>query len=156
MAKMSKFEQVSRIMSTLFSPERHVTGLAIIHGEDDLWALVNSHLPLEERITSQAYYNYRKGIRGRTEDDEIIKAFQDGLRIALAQQKESLFEKMEEEGAGAWQKYAWIIERKFKEWNLKQITVDETPDIGRLVFKVKDANVISETTDDDCVSSEED
>ncbi len=145
MGKMSKYEKVSRIMGTLFSPERHVTGLAVVHGEEDLWDLVNSHLDPEERMTRQAYYNYKKGVRGKTEDDAIIDLFHKSYAIALAQQKEALFEKMEEEGAGAWQKYTWIIERKFKEWNLRQITVDETPDIGRLVFKVTGA----ETTDDE-------
>ena len=39
----------------------------------------------------------------------------------MISQKQNLFKKYEDEDK-AWQKWAWIIERKFSEWNLKKIT----------------------------------
>ena len=39
---------------------------------------------------------------------------------ALIIQKENLFKKFSNDDR-AWQRWAWIIERKFSEWNLKNI-----------------------------------
>jgi hypothetical protein len=39
---------------------------------------------------------------------------------------------------GAWQKWAWILERKFEEFNQRTKTVDETPDVRRLVLRVSE------------------
>jgi len=45
---------------------------------------------------------------------------------AITIQKKSLFESLRNDPQ-SWQRYAWIIERKFSEWNLKTISeVDQT------------------------------
>ena len=43
------------------------------------------------------------------------------IKRALLTQKENLFKKFANDDR-AWQRWAWIIERKFSEWNLKQIS----------------------------------
>jgi hypothetical protein len=57
----------------------------------------------------------------------------------LEQQKRNLFERLAEEPPGAWQKWAWILERKFDEWSLRQRVVDETTAPKQLVLRVKKA-----------------
>jgi GTP-sensing pleiotropic transcriptional regulator CodY len=45
---------------------------------------------------------------------------------ALTIQKKSLFENLKNDDK-SWQRYAWIIERKFSDWNLKHLSeVDQT------------------------------
>ena len=46
-------------------------------------------------------------------------------------------ENLASDSPGAWQKWAWLLERKFDEFNLRAKSVDETPDVKRLVLKVK-------------------
>jgi hypothetical protein len=43
------------------------------------------------------------------------------IKKALLIQKQNLFKKFENDDR-AWQRWAWIIERKFTEWNLKHIS----------------------------------
>jgi hypothetical protein len=45
-------------------------------------------------------------------------------------------ENLAADSPGAWQKWAWLLERKFDEFNLRSKSVDETPDVKRLVLKV--------------------
>jgi hypothetical protein len=53
------------------------------------------------------------------------------------EQRDALFDTMSGEPPGAWQKWAWILERKFGDWNLRSVTVDETPQPKQLVLRVK-------------------
>jgi len=36
----------------------------------------------------------------------------------------------------SWNRYLAVIERKFDDWNLRSKSVDETPDLKKLVFRV--------------------
>jgi DNA-binding MarR family transcriptional regulator len=51
---------------------------------------------------------------------DLGKEFCPLIKKALRNQKENLFKKFSNDDR-AWQRWAWIIERKFSEWNLKNI-----------------------------------
>jgi len=53
-------------------------------------------------------------------------------------QRVALMRAMDDDVPGGWQRYAWILERKFDEFNLRARSVDETPDVRRLVLRVRE------------------
>ena len=86
----------------------------IICTDEDLVFLVNEKLPEEDRIHEKTFSRWKNG----ETEDERCQPFHSLYKKALIQQKQNLFTKLSEEGT--WQKWAWIIERKFDEWNLKR------------------------------------
>ena len=105
----------------------------VVYTDEELVDFVNYHLDEELRVSVTSFRNYK---RGEIDDNEITKLFIDAYKKALFLQKKRLMESLEEDVPGGWQRYAWILERKFDEWNLRAKSVDETPDVGRLVFRV--------------------
>ena len=112
----------------------HPVGYAIVYNDEMLLAVVNSELPEEDRISKRTF-NYYKS-EGHIEDGSIASVFVATYQKALSIQADNILRKMTEDVPGGWQKWAWIMERKFDEWNLRAKVVDETPDVGRLVFRV--------------------
>ena len=110
---------------------QHPVGRAIIWTDEQLLEQINGLLPEEEQITSRTFQMYKAGELKR---HEALDAFLSLYKKSLHRQAETLFEKLEEGDPGSWQKYAWLIERKFDAWNLRRKEVDETPDVRRLVF----------------------
>ena len=113
----------------------HPVGYAIVYNDEMLLAVVNSELPEEDRISKRTF-NYYKN-EGHIEDGSIASVFVATYQKALSIQADNILRKMTEDVPGGWQKWAWIMERKFDEWNLRAKVVDETPDVGRLVMRVK-------------------
>ena len=113
----------------------HRVGMAVIHTDMDLIEMVNWELPEEHQIAVATFKDYKSGDRG---SDEFVRVFASLYKRALTSQRDSLFATMADEPPGAWQKWAWILERKFGDWNLRNVTVDETPDVKKLVFIVGD------------------
>lgn len=105
----------------------------IIYTDKELVEFVNMHLEENQQISVSAFEKYKRGERV---DDEYLSLFVTAYKRALFLQKQRLMEKLESDVPGGWQRYAWILERKFDEWNLRSKSVDETPDVGRLVFRV--------------------
>lgn len=114
----------------------HRVGMAIVHSDMNLVEYVNWELPEEHQIKVKTFEKYKSGDRG---SDEFIDEFVGLYKRALMTQCDNLFKTMADEPPGAWQKWAWIIERKFGDWNLRNVTVDETPDVKKLVFLVESA-----------------
>lgn len=112
----------------------HSVGYAIIYTDADLLEMTNDLLDKDDRICTTTFEKYKAGI---LKDDTLLNVFVGVYKKALRQQAANLFERLESEGAGVWQKYAWIIERKFAEWNLRTRVVDETPQPKELVFRVR-------------------
>ena len=98
---------------------------AIIHTDEDLLFLINDKLPEKDRVGDMTWKRWKAGGTEESKGSE----FRSLIKRALTQQRAALMKKMQGDGAGVWQKWAWILERKFNEWNLQKKTlVGEDPD----------------------------
>lgn len=88
--------------------------------DEDLVFLVNRDLPQENKISKSTFEKWKAGKFHPNE--EIGKEFIGMIHLALIRQKQMLAKKMMEDTTGQWTRYAWIMERKFVEWNLKHIS----------------------------------
>lgn len=87
---------------------------ALVHTDEDLLFLINEQLPEEERICDATFENWKAG---KTKDDERGAKFLGLIKKALTLQRDNLLDKLQGDDK-AWQRWAWIIERKFTEWRL--------------------------------------
>ena len=92
----------------------------IFLSDKDLVLLVNRLLPAENQITSRTFENWKAGKFAPNED--LGKEFIGCVELALIRQKQLLGERLMNDSTGQWTRYAWILERKFAEWNLKHIS----------------------------------
>ncbi len=84
--------------------------------DEELVFLVNEKLPENNRFTIDAFSKWK---RGESQSDNVL--YKDFLRLikkALFKEKKNLLELLKKDPQ-SWQRYAWIIERKFDEWNIK-------------------------------------
>ena len=87
--------------------------------DEELVFLINEELDDKDKIAQVTFKKWKSG--DYSELGETGKEFLSLIKKALVIQKESLFKKFQNDDR-AWQRWAWIIERKFSEWNLKIIT----------------------------------
>lgn len=113
---------------------------SIIHTDEDLLFLINEELVnkgfRDNTITRRTFINWKNKVKEVGDMDEGIESFKDEnvkqffhlIKKALIKQKENLFRDMRDtEEKKSWQRYAWILERKFNEWNIRhQLSVDKT------------------------------
>jgi hypothetical protein len=92
----------------------------IFLSDKDLVLLVNRILPEENNITDRTFINWKSGKFAPNED--LGKEFIGCIEISLIKQKQLLGERLMNDTTGQWTRYAWILERKFSEWNLKHIS----------------------------------
>jgi hypothetical protein len=92
----------------------------IFLSDKDLVFLVNRNLLPEEKIAQSTFEKWKAG--KFAPDDVVGKEFLDCIEFALIKQKQLLSKRMMEDTTGQWTRYAWIMERKFSEWNLKHIS----------------------------------
>ncbi len=85
--------------------------------DEQVITLVNDKLPKEKKITKRVWENWKSGDTPKQFPNEA-KQFNGLIKMALIQQKIYLFKRMLDAKSGEWQKYAWMIERKFPEWRL--------------------------------------
>ena len=98
---------------------------AIIYTDKELFELINDKLPKEEKICDSTFDKWKAG---KVKNDKIGKEFLQLIKKALSIQKEYLFQKFQSEPM-QWQKWAWILERKFSDWNIrKRVDVDVKSD----------------------------
>lgn len=69
----------------------------------------------KKTITDRTFESWKAGDL----KDPIGNAFLRLYKKALRTQKQNLFAKLQNEDNPTWQRYAWIIERKFDNWNLR-------------------------------------
>jgi hypothetical protein len=135
MARPTKIDAFTQALEEVLNRPKGV-GMAIMHTDADLIFLVNESLDDDDKISD---ITFRKWKAGDSMGDERRDVFLSLYKRALMNQRDMLFESMRDEPPGAWQKWAWILERKFGDWNLRNVTVDETPDVKKLVFVVESA-----------------
>lgn len=130
----SKIEKFTQALEQVINTE-HSVGYAIIFTDKDLLAMTNDLLDPDDKITQSTFENYKAG---NLTDDVRLDVFLGLYKRALMNQSANLFERLSTDVAGAWQRWAWVIERKFDDWNLRSRSVDETPTPKELVFRVRE------------------
>jgi hypothetical protein len=87
--------------------------------DEELVFLINEELEEKDKISDRTFARWKAKDFDKDNTDGAV--FVMLIKKALISQKESLYKKMMGDDR-AWQRFAWIIERKFSEWNLKIIT----------------------------------
>jgi hypothetical protein len=127
-----KWEAFTNKLEEVLNQE-HPVGIAIVWSDQQVVDEVNDNLPENERIAYRTFQRYKAGeIKDEGTEALFVSCYKRALRI----QASNILTKMASDIPGGWQKWAWIMERKFDEWNLRSKSVDETPDLKRLVFRV--------------------
>ena len=88
--------------------------------DKDLVFLVNKNLSKEDRITERTFKNWKTGKFAPNEN--LGSEFLELIQEAMIKEKVALGEKLQNDKTGQWTRFAWILERKFEEFNLKQIS----------------------------------
>jgi hypothetical protein len=83
--------------------------------DEELIDMLNERLTKEERIDPRTFRNWKAGTQ---ENNEVYDQFFPLIKKALLKEKKRLLEMLQGDEK-AWQRWAWIIERKFDEWNIK-------------------------------------
>lgn len=108
---------------------------AIILTDEDLCLLVNDRMD-GMSFSYSAYKDWKAfaiGTKSETSEENMIlyKKLRSLIKKALIIQKQELFKKLNNETV-QWQRWAWIIERKFDEWNIRhKAEVDTTININK-------------------------
>lgn len=98
---------------------------AIIMTDEELLLMANEELAEAEQISDTTFENWKGW---RIEDEELYKGFLVLYKKAILKQKSDLFWSMKTDSQ--WQRYAWIIERKFDAWNLRNIWVQKSVNVN--------------------------
>jgi hypothetical protein len=108
--------------------------------DEELIFMVNQKLEEKDRILDRTFRNYKKGELPKSEGDyEYLRMFDSSYKRALIGQKMIVMQNLAGDSPGAWQKWAWILERKFDEFNMTRKEKVEVNDIGRLVLRGRDS-----------------
>jgi hypothetical protein len=113
MARPSKIDRFIEVAKDILFRD----GLMLLTDEE-LVFLINENLQESEKVAIRTFKLWKSG--DYAEKGETGKEFLPLIKKALIIQKETLFKKFSNDDR-AWQRWAWIIERKFSEWNLKNI-----------------------------------
>jgi regulation of enolase protein 1 (concanavalin A-like superfamily) len=118
---------------------------AIIFTDEELCLLVNEKLDDLDKFSYSTFCEWKAHIVGgrvnKKDTDDIVvpeenqklyNKLGDIIKKALASQKKNLFKKMQDGEEKAWQRYAWIIERKFSDWNMVKRNEHAGPNGGPL------------------------
>ena len=105
----------------------------LFYTDEELVIAINEILPKEAQFS---YITFAKWKAGDSQaDSDLFKEFLYLIKKSLALEKERLLGKLETDKFG-WQRYAWILERKFDEWNIRtkadvnhNVTIPTLPDI---------------------------
>ncbi|RLD69237.1 MAG: hypothetical protein DRI95_00665 [Bacteroidetes bacterium] len=121
MEKKKKNGRPSKLTKELITALEKVVKNAIYLTDKDLVFMLNLELPVNQQIKYQTFKEYKHGISQG--ENPLIEEFTTLIKTALVKEKINLLEKLKK-GENGWQSKAWILERKFSEWNLK--TISET------------------------------
>ncbi len=102
----------------------------LAYTDEELVVEINELLPLESRFGYEAFSKWKRGVSQA--DNPLYPEFLRLVKKALIKEKQRLLESLEKD-KGQWQRFAWILERKFDEWNIKvKQEVDHTVNIPKL------------------------
>lgn len=112
---------------------------SIILTDEELFELINMNLDKQKQICYTTFKNYKAS--AIKEENDLYKQFLSVYKKAITLQKKNLFESLKNDQQ-AWQRYAWIIERKFSDWNLKNISEVNTK--VKLELKEEEESLLNE------------
>jgi hypothetical protein len=136
---ISKFDTFLGAVKELLPESGDWNSWVVACTDEDLLFMLNAKLAPEHRISEQTWRRYKRGEAGASKVDvECLDVFVSAYKRAVIGMKRVCMQNLQDDVPGGWQRYAWILERKFDEWNLRTKTVDETPDVRRLVLRVAD------------------
>lgn len=101
---------------------------AIYLTDKDLVFLLNEKLDKKEKISYETFRAYKNG--NRQGNSVLMSEFVTLIKKTLIQEKKNLLKELRN-GEFGWQAKAWILERKFTEWNLKQISETDITTKGK-------------------------
>lgn len=104
----------------------------------DLVFLVNQKLPAENQVDKRTFENWKAGKFHVNEDvgREFIKL----IEISLIKQKQELGDKLLNDTSAQWTRIAWILERKFAEYNLKHISENINRNENKTIIQITAGN----------------
>lgn len=94
----------------------------IIFTDSELLMLINERLEPKARVSDSRFEAWKVACKGDGPKDDVMNQFRVLIKKALSEQKKNLFMKLQTSKFGEWTKFAWIIERKFDDWNLRNKT----------------------------------
>ena len=98
--------------------------------DEELVIAVNELLPEDKQFTYEAFSKWKRGLS--QVDNPLYPSFLRLIKKALVNEKSRLL-KLLETDKNSWQRYAWILERKFDEWNIKNKSeIDHNVNIPQL------------------------
>ena len=104
----------------LFGGEDNIP--AIIFTDEELLDEINERIKSKkDRVGQRTFARWKADIlnKDKEELDETAKEFWHLIKKALREQKNYLFDALKGDKQ-AWQRFAWILERKFDAWNLRK------------------------------------
>lgn len=96
--------------------QKVITDNVLFCTDQDLIFLLNEALPEKNRFSYEAFSKWKRGERQR--NSALYPEFVRLIKKALLKEKRTLLMQLKT-GQDNWQARAWILERKFDEWNLK-------------------------------------
>jgi len=121
--KVIKRGRKTKIQSFIKAAEKILSNQDIVLlTDEELFFAVNQELPLKNKIDMRTFQNWKEKYMSNkfSEIDENGKDFFKILKKAIIIQKKNLYKKLISDNI--WQRWAWIIERKFPELRLTQGT----------------------------------
>jgi hypothetical protein len=116
--------------NVLDSIEQVINESILICTDEELVIAINELLPEEERFSYEAFSKWKRGLS--QQNNPLYPQFLRIIKKALVAEKSRLLKLLESDKT-QWQRYAWILERKFDEWNIKtKSEVDHTVNIPSL------------------------
>jgi len=115
----------------------------VILTDDELRIACNDLLEERAQISQSTFEKWKAW---KAKDSVEYAKFLRLYKKALINQKRNLFEAVNK-WDNNWQSRSWIIERKFSEWNLKQI-VDNTNKNANINFEAEDAKEFNDILKD--------
>ena len=113
--------------------EKLINSNILYYTDEEMVEEINELLPEDKRFSYEAFSKWKRGLRA--DNSEYLDKFVRLLKKATQQEKQRLLEKLQSDKQ-SWQRFAWILERKFDEWNIKSksevdhnVRVESLPDI---------------------------
>ena len=109
----------------------------VILTDEELLMECNDRLEDDKKVAERTFQSWKSGEVESEDYNEFLRLY----KKALANQRRQLFKKFEN-NEWQWQKYAWIIERKFTEWNLRILS--EWKNETKLSWELNINNILSD------------
>lgn len=113
--------------------------------DEDLLDEINEWLDEKYQFSQRTFQRYKSWeTTWQDYEKDLFDSFRHLYKKALRREKKNLFVKFQSD-EWQWQKWAWIIERKFDEWNIRMKSEVDTNlkgelNIATLLWQIQDKN----------------